>query len=108
MPWNEVMHKWGKGQLHSGSKTGKKVTSQKQAVAIMLSEKRAAGKGKSEYQSGSKGSSKSSKKSPPKKSRPPRNDSSTPSGALSHRPKPFRNPPTLEGRRELSRQQYGQ
>jgi hypothetical protein len=49
MPWNEVMHKWGKGLLHSGSKHGPKVSSQKQAVAIMLSEKRAAKKGKKEY-----------------------------------------------------------
>lgn len=40
MPSSEVMDKWKKGKLHSGSKTGKKVTSQKQAVAIMLSEKR--------------------------------------------------------------------
>lgn len=49
MPWNEVMHKWGKGSLHSGSKSGPKVKSQKQAVAIMLSEKRAAKGGKKEY-----------------------------------------------------------
>jgi uncharacterized protein DUF6496 len=51
MPWNEVMSKWGKGDLHSGSKSGPKVKSQKQAVAIMLSEKRAAKGGKKEYQS---------------------------------------------------------
>ena len=49
MPWNEVMHKWGMGKLHSGSKGGKKVTSQKQAIAIMMSEKRAAAGGKGEY-----------------------------------------------------------
>jgi hypothetical protein len=49
MPWNEVMHKWGAGKLHTGSKTGPPVKSQKQAVAIMLSEKRAAQGGKSEY-----------------------------------------------------------
>lgn len=48
MPWNEVMHKWKAGQLHSGSKKGPKVKSQKQAVAIMLSEKRKA-KSKPEY-----------------------------------------------------------
>lgn len=48
MPWNEVMHKWGKGTLKSGG-SGKPVTSQKQAVAIMLSEKRKAQAGKSEY-----------------------------------------------------------
>jgi hypothetical protein len=47
MPWNEVMHKWGQGTLKSGS--GGKVKGQKQAVAIMLSEKRKAKAGKSEY-----------------------------------------------------------
>lgn len=35
-----VMHEWGQGQLHSGSKTGKPVTSQKQALAIAFSEDR--------------------------------------------------------------------
>lgn len=50
MPWNEVMHKWGSGKLRSGSKSGPPVHSQKQAVAIMLSEKRAAEGGKTEYQ----------------------------------------------------------
>lgn len=49
MPYTEVMHKWKSGELHSGSKKGPRVKSQKQAVAIMLSEKRAAAKGKSEY-----------------------------------------------------------
>jgi hypothetical protein len=44
------MHKWKSGDLHSGSKSGPKVTNQKQAIAIMLSEKRAAKKGKKEYQ----------------------------------------------------------
>jgi len=39
MPWNEVMHKWKAGKLKSGG-SGKPVKSQKQAVAIMLSEKR--------------------------------------------------------------------
>jgi hypothetical protein len=34
------MRKWGEGELHSGSKHGPKVKSQKQAVAIMLSERR--------------------------------------------------------------------
>lgn len=38
MPSSEVMHKWKHGKLKSGS--GEKVKSQKQAVAIMLSEKR--------------------------------------------------------------------
>jgi len=41
MPYDEVMHKSKEGTLKSGG-SGKKVTSQKQAVAIMLSEKRAA------------------------------------------------------------------
>jgi len=49
MPWDEVMHKFGKGKLHSGSKKGPAVKNQKQAVAIMLSEKRAAKGGKKEY-----------------------------------------------------------
>jgi hypothetical protein len=51
MPFDEVMSKFGSGNLHSGSKTGKKVTNHKQAVAIMLSEKRAAQGGKQEYKS---------------------------------------------------------
>jgi len=50
MPYDEVMHKWKSGKLHSGSKSGPKVKSQKQAVAIMLSEKRKAGS-KPEYRS---------------------------------------------------------
>jgi hypothetical protein len=40
MPSREVMRKWKTGQLHSGSKRGPVVKSQKQALAIMLSEKR--------------------------------------------------------------------
>ena len=43
------MHKWKAGKLKSGG-SGKAVKSQKQAVAIMLSEKRAAAHGKKEYQ----------------------------------------------------------
>lgn len=39
----KVMHEYKHGQLHSGSKTGPKVTSRKQAVAIAMSE---AGKSK--------------------------------------------------------------
>jgi uncharacterized protein DUF6496 len=50
MPYTEVMHKWKASDLHSGSKSGPRVSSQKQAVAIMLSEKRAANRGKKEYQ----------------------------------------------------------
>jgi hypothetical protein len=40
MPYDEVMSKWKEGSLKSGG-DGKPVKSQKQAVAIMLSEKRA-------------------------------------------------------------------
>lgn len=40
MPWTEVMHKFKGGKLHSGSKHGPEVTNRKQAIAIMLSEKR--------------------------------------------------------------------
>lgn len=36
----KVMHEYKHGQLHSGSKTGPKVKSRKQAVAIALSEAR--------------------------------------------------------------------
>lgn len=51
MPYTEVMHKFKSGKLKSGS--GKKVKSRKQAIAIMLSEKRS---GKKEYHSvGSRG-----------------------------------------------------
>jgi hypothetical protein len=37
-----VFHEFGKGSLHSGSKKGPVVTSQKQAVAIALSQARQA------------------------------------------------------------------
>jgi hypothetical protein len=40
MPFQEVMKKFKKGQLHSGSKKGPQVSNRKQAIAIMLSEKR--------------------------------------------------------------------
>jgi len=49
MPYNEVMPKFGKGLLHSGSKSGPAVTNPKQAVAIMYSEKKKAGAGVKEY-----------------------------------------------------------
>lgn len=49
MPFNEVMHKFKHGQLHSGSKKGPKVKDRKQAIAIMMSEKKKAGEGKKEY-----------------------------------------------------------
>lgn len=45
MPFDQVMHKFKHGQLHSGSKTGKKVKDKKQALAIMFSEKKKAAKG---------------------------------------------------------------
>jgi len=51
MPFDQVMSKWKSGSLHSGSKKGPVVKNQKQAVAIMLSEKRKAKGGKTEYQS---------------------------------------------------------
>lgn len=40
MPASAVMHKWKSGRLHSGGPSGPRVKNQKQAVAIMLSEKR--------------------------------------------------------------------
>jgi hypothetical protein len=40
MPWQEVMHKFKHGGLHTGSKSGPKVQSRQQAIAIMMSEKR--------------------------------------------------------------------
>lgn len=49
MPWTEVMSKFKRGGLHSGSKSGPRVASRKQAVAIMLSEKRKAEGGDNEY-----------------------------------------------------------
>ena len=50
MPFNKVMSKFKAGKLHSGSKSGPRVKSRKQAVAIMLSEKRKA-RTKPEYRS---------------------------------------------------------
>jgi len=35
---SKVMTEYGKGELHTGSKTGKVVKSRKQAIAIALSE----------------------------------------------------------------------
>lgn len=42
----KVMGEFKRGQLHSGSKTGPKVKSRKQAVAIGMSEARKAGESK--------------------------------------------------------------
>lgn len=41
MPSSQVMRKFKRGQLHSGSKSGPRVKNRKQAIAIMLSEQRA-------------------------------------------------------------------
>lgn len=46
MPSSEVMHKWKKGKLHSGSKSGPKVKNRKQAIAIMMSERKKEKEGK--------------------------------------------------------------
>ena len=40
MPSSQVMHKFKAGQLHSGGKSGPVVKNRKQAIAIMLSERR--------------------------------------------------------------------
>jgi Family of unknown function (DUF6496) len=48
MPWNEVMGKWKAGSLKSGG-SGSPVKNRKQAIAIMLSEKRKADSGDEEY-----------------------------------------------------------
>lgn len=50
MPYDKVMSKFKAGTLKSGG-SGKPVKKPAQAVAIMLSEKRAAQGGKKEYQS---------------------------------------------------------
>jgi len=55
MPFTEVMSKYKEGKLHSGSDSGPKVKNRKQAIAIMLSEKRKAAGGKKEYQPSLKG-----------------------------------------------------
>ena len=54
MPFDQVMHKFKHGTLHSGSDKGPPVKNRAQAIAIMLSEKRKAAAGKTEYQSKSK------------------------------------------------------
>ena len=50
MPFDQVMHKFKAGSLKSGG-SGKTVKNRKQAIVIMLSEKRQASGGKKEYQS---------------------------------------------------------
>lgn len=49
MPASLVMHKFKAGQLHSGGPGGKVVKSRPQAIAIMLSEKRAEDENGGEY-----------------------------------------------------------
>jgi hypothetical protein len=49
VPWNKVLSKFKAGALKSGG-SGKRVKSRKQAIAIMLSEKRKAKAGVSEYE----------------------------------------------------------
>ena len=49
MPSDEVMHKFKHGNLHSGSKTGPKVKNRKQAIAIMMSEKKNESKNGGKY-----------------------------------------------------------
>lgn len=39
----ETMHEYKEGELHSGSKTGPKVTNRKQAIAIGLNQEREMG-----------------------------------------------------------------
>lgn len=45
MPSKDVMKKFKAGKLHSGGKKGPKVKDRKQAIAIMMSEKRKEKKG---------------------------------------------------------------
>ena len=54
MPYDQVMAKWKAGTLKS-SGSGPPVRNQKQAIAIMLSEKRKADAGDKEYQSSKTG-----------------------------------------------------
>ena len=54
MPYDQVMPKFKRGALKSGG-SGKTVTNPKQAVAIMMSEKKKAGEGKKEYQAHAEG-----------------------------------------------------
>lgn len=49
-----VMHEFKEGQLHSGSSSGRKVTSRKQAIAIALSEQRQMGKSVSSKSGGNR------------------------------------------------------
>lgn len=64
MPFTEVLGKFKRGTLHSGSASGPKVTNRKQAIAIRMSEQRKASEGKTEYQP--KGGSKRGQKPKPR------------------------------------------
>ena len=64
MPFDQVMHKFKQGKLHSGSANGPVVTNPKQAVAIRMSEQRQAAAGKTEYQSAAKPKPKKPAKKP--------------------------------------------
>jgi hypothetical protein len=51
MPSSQVMSEFKRGTLHSGSKRGPKVRSRRQAIAIMMSEKRKEQKGRGKRRS---------------------------------------------------------
>jgi Family of unknown function (DUF6496) len=55
MPFNEVMPKFKRGLLRSGGAGGPVVRNRKQAIAIMLSEKKKADAGDQEYQASGSG-----------------------------------------------------
>lgn len=63
-----VMHEYKHGKLHSGSKSGPKVKSRKQAIAIAMSESNQAKKGvdRSSHNKGNPGFPSSASSSPPK------------------------------------------
>ena len=82
MPYDEVMPQFKRGTLHSGSKKGPKVTNPKQAVAIMMSEKKKAGEGKKEYKAYDDGGDVSKPAPPPPTPPPP------PSAKPAHPPMP--------------------
>ncbi len=50
MPWTNVMPQFKAGDLHSGSKSGPAVKSRAQALAILMSEKKKAAQGDTEYE----------------------------------------------------------
>jgi len=50
MPFDQVMHKFKHGLLHSGGPGGPTVRNRRQAIAIMESEKKKAEEGDEEYQ----------------------------------------------------------